>query len=181
MILNAVIDDQIYELNVPDQLLAEARDFFDQMDNDMSQGILMSREWVESPNPVQRCQVVANKLLTALENENHNLGRLMAGYILARMPSIDSVQIDTSGEVSATMFDYKKDTAGTAEITDASALAQADRDISKIFKAGKQWKFSSYDAASGQWQDSPAFSEESDAENARSQAMQQRYHQLARP
>lgn len=173
MILNAVIDDQIYQLNVPEQLLAEASGFFDKMDDDMSHGILMGRDWVDKPDQIQRCQTVANKLLTALENSNHNLGRLMAGYILSRMPAIESVQIDTGGEISATLFTGKQDNE-----LDSTTLAQAERDISKVFKAGKQWKFSSHDPVSGQWQDSPAFSEEADAEAMRIQAVDQRYRQL---
>lgn len=104
MILNAVIDDQIYTLNVPDEVIAGASEFFDRMDRDMDQGAQISRQWVDSPSSEQRCQVAADKLLTAIENENANLGRLMAGYILSRMPGVEVVLIDTSGEIGGTRF-----------------------------------------------------------------------------
>jgi hypothetical protein len=110
MILNAIIDDQLYTLNVPTELIDNAGDFFDRMDRDMDHGVQMSREWVDNPSLEQRCQIVANKLLTALENNNDNLGRMMAGYILIRVPDIDSVQIDTSGDMTATVIKRKQDT-----------------------------------------------------------------------
>jgi hypothetical protein len=52
----------------------------------MDQGWQMSREWVDRPNQLQRCQIIADKLLSALEKENERLGMMMAGYICARLP-----------------------------------------------------------------------------------------------
>ena len=186
MILNAIIDDQIYTLNVPDEMLAEAGDFFDRMDSDMDHGVQMSREWVENPSQEQRCQVAADKLLTALENENHKLGRLMAGYILVRQPNIDSVQIDTSGDMTATMFNYKSGAApvsasspGTGVTVDnPEAFSQAEKDVSQVFKGGKQWKFSIFDLSTNTWTDSPAFADQDAAEMARKAAIMQRYKLL---
>jgi len=104
MILKAIIDDWEYNLNVPETLLAEGEEYFTRFDADMDQGWQMSREWVQHPNQVERCQIVADKLLTALENENQELGMLMAGYILDRMPDVDSVEIDIHGEIQNTQF-----------------------------------------------------------------------------
>ena len=104
MVLSAIIDDQIYSLNVPEDLLSDAEDFFNRMDKDMDHGVQMSRDWVDNPSVEQRCRIAADKLLTAIENENENLGRMMAGYILKRMPDIARVQIDTSGDITATTF-----------------------------------------------------------------------------
>lgn len=104
MILKAQIDDKLYELLVPDELLEQASDFFVRMDADMNEGIQMNRDWVASPNLEQRCQMVADKLYTAIENDNHNLGRLMAGYILARLPNLDQIIIDTQGNPEGTEF-----------------------------------------------------------------------------
>lgn len=106
MILKAQIDDKLYELLVPDELLEQASDFFARMDVDMDEGIQMNRDWVATPNLEQRCQVVADKLYTAIENDNHKLGRLMAGYILNRLPSLDQIIIDTQGNLEATVFLY---------------------------------------------------------------------------
>jgi hypothetical protein len=51
-----------------------------------------------------RCQIAANKLLTALETQNENLAFLMAGYILTRLPGTKTVRVDTSGEIANTEF-----------------------------------------------------------------------------
>lgn len=185
MILNAQIDDQIYSLNVPEALLRDAWDFFDRMDADMDQGVQMSREWVASPNLEQRCRVVANKLLTALENDNHNLGRMMAGYILSRMPNIAQLNIDTSGDVTGTLFEYQdvppapsappSSPVGTDRL---SVLGQAGNEVSRVFRAGKQWKFSVYDPQQARWSDSPAFADQHEAEAQREQAVNRRYQEL---
>jgi len=104
MILKAIIDDREYSLNVPETVLVQGEEYFSRLDADMDQGWQMSREWVQHPNQVERCQIVADKLLTALENENQKLGMLMAGYILSRMPDVDTVEIDINGEIQNTQF-----------------------------------------------------------------------------
>ncbi len=102
MILKVYIDDQFFELNVPEGFIEEALEFFAQMDRDMDKGWQMGREWVENPGRQDRCRIAADKLMTSLEKENHKLGRLMAGYILSRLPEIESLVIDTSGEIRNT-------------------------------------------------------------------------------
>jgi len=106
MLLKAIIDDQELSLEVPETLLREGQAFFAKLDADMDQGWQMSREWVARPNQIERCQIVADKLLTALEKENEKLGMLMAGYLLSRLPGIKSVTPDTHGEMQNTLFTY---------------------------------------------------------------------------
>ena len=96
MLLKAIIDDQEISLEVPDPLLGEGEAFFAKLDADMNQGWQMSREWVANPSQVERCQIVADKLLTALEKENQRLGILMAGYLLSRLPGLESITLDLS-------------------------------------------------------------------------------------
>jgi len=104
MMLKAIIDDHEYSLNVPETVITQGEEYFARLDVDMDQGWQMSREWVQHPNQVERCQIVADKLLTALENENEKLGMLTAGYILSRMPDVDTVEIDIRGEIQNTQF-----------------------------------------------------------------------------
>jgi hypothetical protein len=131
MILEAIIEEQIYRLNVPESLLAQAGDFFDQLDRDMDQGWQMSRDWVAQPDQIQRAQIVADKLLTALENQNEKLGMLMAGYLVTRLPGLKSVEPDIRGEIQNTVFDFHSESAGEATGLNASAAsarpAQAPR------------------------------------------------------
>ncbi|MGD8498236.1 MAG: hypothetical protein PVG82_04980 [Chromatiales bacterium] len=104
MLLNAVVDDQSFPVEVPDEMLEQAGEFFEQMDRDMDRGCQIGRDWVESPDRNQRCQVVADRLLTALENRNPSMMIMMAGYILSRLPEVTAVTIDSSGDPSATWF-----------------------------------------------------------------------------
>ncbi|NEX15764.1 MAG: hypothetical protein C1943_03760 [Halochromatium sp.] len=208
MILKAIIDEQVYTLNVPEPVMARGIEFFDQLDRDMDQGWQMSREWVESPDRLQRCQIIADKLLTALEKENEKLGMLMAGYILNRLPNVDSVELDLQGEVHNNQFHFKESaTSSDAAITSPAAedrspsadaglaaasaevpsgmnkmqaMAQAGQDVTQVFKVGKAYRFSVYDHASGSWQDSPMIATEAEAERLRQQAFKARYEALQR-
>jgi hypothetical protein len=73
MQLSVTLADQLIELNVPDEFIEQASDFFDKMDNDMNAGWQINREWVDQPDQYLRGQIAADKLLTALENEDFNL------------------------------------------------------------------------------------------------------------
>lgn len=102
MILNVIVEDQTYPIRVPDEMLVEAKDYFQKMDADMDKGWQMSRKWVDRPDDEQRCQIAADKILTAIETENEKLAALMAAYILHRMPGIEGVDVDISGDMTET-------------------------------------------------------------------------------
>lgn len=104
MILKVVVDEKTIPIEVPDYMLIEAEEFFNKMDLDMDSGWQMSREWVDSPNNVQRCQIAADKILTSLHSENEKMATLMAAYILKKLPNISSVDIDTEGDMTQTSF-----------------------------------------------------------------------------
>jgi len=65
-----------------------------------------SRDYVERPDPLQRCQIVADKLLTGIMNNNETTAQFMAAYILTRMPGVIGVDVDTSGEIQNTQVLY---------------------------------------------------------------------------
>ena len=98
------IDDKSYQLNVPEALTLEAREFFDKMDRDMNCGWQMSRWWVPDPDQTQRCQIVADKLLTAMQKENREFALLMAAYILHHKPVTRRIRINTDGEIQGNEF-----------------------------------------------------------------------------
>ena len=192
MILKAIIDDQVYELNVPDALIQEARPFFEQLDRDMDSGWQMSREWVANPDRLQRCQIVANKLLTALETENERLGRLMAGYILARLPGVESVELDVQGEIQNNHFNLAehrafddapapRSTGPGRGLSKLEAMEQAGNDVTKVFKVGKAYRFSVFDHERQQWVDSPLIATEPEASRLRQEAFKARFDELQRP
>ncbi len=102
MKLNIIVDGRVNEFDVPDALLTEASDFFDKMNADMDKGWQMSRDWVDSPNAEQRCQIAADKILGAIESENEKLLMLMAAFILKTMPGVRGVHIDITGDMNET-------------------------------------------------------------------------------
>ena len=192
MILKVSLADQLLELNVPDQLLAQAEDFFARMDADMDQGWQVNREWFDLPDLPLRGQIVADKLLTALENEDHKLGRLMAGYICSRFPDIELLELSEQGEVRDHVLNMKTGESLQSSslalsfshaglpggLTEGEAMMQTDQDVSQVFKRGKQYLFTVHNHASGQREESPAFGNEQDAEEARMQAYRERYQAL---
>ncbi len=102
MILKLTIDDQTYNIDVPDEMMKEAEEFYAKMDADMDRGWQMSRFWVEKPDLYQRCQIVADRVLGAFHTENKKMLLLMAGYILSRVPHVEEVVVDTSGDITLT-------------------------------------------------------------------------------
>ncbi|MFQ5755542.1 MAG: hypothetical protein ACE5H7_05540 [Acidiferrobacterales bacterium] len=102
MLLNVYIGNDAYKVDVPQEILEQGEDFFARMDQDMDRGWQMGREYVERPDTLQRCQIAADKLLTAMHTENRKVALLMAAYILTRTPGVAGVQIDTAGEMTHT-------------------------------------------------------------------------------
>ena len=102
MKLNVHIGDYSRQIDVPDYKLAEAKDIFAKIDSDMDQGWQMSRVWVDELDAAQRCQVAADRLLTAIENENEAMTQLMAGYIMKTMPGIQGIYISVDGDMTQT-------------------------------------------------------------------------------
>ena len=107
MVLNIVIEERPISIPVADEMLRDAQDFYAKMDRDMDQGWQMSREWVEHPTQIERCQIAADKLHTALNTRNDTLAMLMAGYILSRLPSVRQVTINTDGEMQETFIEVQ--------------------------------------------------------------------------
>jgi len=106
MRFKVIVGEQVYAVEVPEELLREAGDFHARLDHDMDRGWQMSREFVARPDPLQRCQIVADKLLTSIMQDNQATAMLMAGYIALRMPGAVGVDIDASGEMQNTELLY---------------------------------------------------------------------------
>ena len=102
MLLHIYLEDSHYPLDISVELLQDATDLFTRMDADMDQGWQMGRVWVECPDPRQRCQIVADRLMGALESDNRQMVAMMGAYILWKIPGIKGVRIDTQGEMQET-------------------------------------------------------------------------------
>ncbi|HVP08001.1 MAG TPA: hypothetical protein VMT02_00645 [Burkholderiales bacterium] len=106
MRFKVIVEEQVYAVEVPEELLAEAREFHDKIDRDMDRGWQMGREFVACPDRLQRCQIVADKLLTSLTQGNEATAMLMASYIALRMPGATGVDVDAQGEMQNTEVLY---------------------------------------------------------------------------
>jgi hypothetical protein len=106
MQFKVIIGEQVYAVELPEHLLREAGEAHAKLDRDMDRGWQMSRQFVARPDPLQRCQIVADKLLTSIMNGNQATAMLMAGYIALRMPGAVGVDIDASGEMQNTELLY---------------------------------------------------------------------------
>lgn len=106
MRFKVIVGEQVYAVEVPEDLLGEAREFHERLDADMDRGWQMSREFVAHPDRLQRCQIVADRLLTGLTQGNEATAMLMASYIALRMPGAIGVDIDAGGEMQNTELIY---------------------------------------------------------------------------
>lgn len=104
MELIVVADERRFALSIPPLVLKEGEEFFKKMELDLNRGWQIGRDWVERPDILQRCQIAADRLVTAMNNDQHMLAQLLAGYILARLPHVREVHVNTEGEPQETAF-----------------------------------------------------------------------------
>ncbi|MGB0712705.1 MAG: hypothetical protein ACPGUC_04010 [Gammaproteobacteria bacterium] len=104
MILNVTFDGARYQIGVEDQMVSDAEPMFSKMDADMAEGYRMGVEYVESPDHMQRAQIVADKLARAISQENESMAMAMAAYLMNRLPGVIHVDIDNTGDFASTQF-----------------------------------------------------------------------------
>ena len=198
MTLKVIIEDETYTLPVAEDFVQKAASFFDKMDSDMENGWQMAREWVERPDSQQRLTIVADKLLTAIENDEKNTAMMMVGYIRSRAPSVTKIEMDVTGEMGhdfietesapeQSMLDADPSMKSTplrpssgqrSGLDKMTAMQMAGNEVSRVFKAGKQYKFSMFNPETGNWEESPAIADKDEAEKMREFAFKKRFDQL---
>jgi len=197
MKLKVIIDDNVRQIDVPTDMLDEAEEFFGKMDRDMDRGWRMGPEFIENPDQINRCQIAANKLLTSLSASNTKVAILMAGYILKRLPGVTGVRIDTGGEMLNTEMILEPDRdsgnaggstvpqsgrpADAGGMTRADAIAQADKEVTKVFRVGSAYRFATFDRVTGRWLESPLMTSAEEAQQMRMEAFDQRFEELLEP
>lgn len=180
--LNVTLNEKTYAVNVPDEMLAEAQEFFQKMDRDMDHGWQMSRDFIEHPDQTQRAQIVAHRIMLAMSAGNETMAQLMAGYILTRLPVVTGVVVDTDGEMLNTGIVYGAGAApmpAAGKLSRIEAMKQAGKEVTAVYNSGKSFRFAVLDRASGRWTESPAMDDEQEAQDNRMQAFKQRFEELA--
>lgn len=104
MKLKVLIEDRLEEFEIPDALMTEGEDFFAKIDSDLDKGWQMGHVWVEKPNQLQRCQIAADKMTSAIHNENEKMFMLMAAYILKNKPDTEEIHLDSTGDIQTIDF-----------------------------------------------------------------------------
>ena len=105
MELELVVGEEVHRVEVPEYLLREAAELFEKLDRDMARGWQMSRRWEPAPNTRQRCQIVADRMLTAIYQQRHQFVGVACAYIAKNMPGVRRVYIDTAGDMTQTEFE----------------------------------------------------------------------------
>lgn len=178
MILTAYINDIAYELDVPQDMLDEGESFFSKLDADMEKGWQMSREFVESPTRVERCKIVADRILDAMGEGNRTLTLLCGAYLLNRMPGIAAVYIDTTGEIQETSFVPESQHQAKPLMSESEARAAAGAEISNVYKVGRVYRYSVRNPFTGSWEEAPAVKTEEEATHLHDEAMNKRIREL---
>lgn len=104
MKIKVLVEDRVEEFDIPDQLIEQGEDFFNKMDADLDKGWQMGHVWVEKPNLLQRCQIVADKMMSAIHNENEKMFMMMGAYILKNKPDTDEIHLDSTGDIQTIDF-----------------------------------------------------------------------------
>lgn len=100
MNFNITIDEESYTLEVSDGLMQELKSVHAEMDAEYDRGLQLGRYWVEAPNLEQRCQLTANKVVSAIHQENIRQFYTMASYILSKFPDLKRVTVSSDFEIS---------------------------------------------------------------------------------
>ncbi|VAW63560.1 hypothetical protein MNBD_GAMMA09-865 [hydrothermal vent metagenome] len=100
MNFNITIDEESYTLEVGDELIQELQEVHKEMDGAFERGIQLGRYWIESPTLEQRCQLVADKIVSAVHQENIRQFYVMAAYILSKYPNLKNVTVSSDYEIS---------------------------------------------------------------------------------
>jgi len=103
-VLTILTGDEERQISVSPELMNDAGSLLQKMDQDMDQGSQLSRRFIASPDRIERCQIVANRLLTALHTQNEASAMLMAAYLLSRLSALKTAAINTEGEAEDTLF-----------------------------------------------------------------------------
>lgn len=80
------------------RLPGKQRQFLDNMDLDMNEGIELNRKMIDSPNQMQRANYVIMSLLYAIENKNEEIISATCAYLINRLPELKQIQATKKGD-----------------------------------------------------------------------------------
>jgi len=71
------------------------RQYLDNMDARMDNGIQLGNDFIETPNALQRSQFVANSLVNSLLSKQDSIAVAMCTYLANRMPELQQIKCES--------------------------------------------------------------------------------------
>ena len=95
-------DEAILEFDRKKPVPGHQRQYLDNMDAQMDQGIQLGDDFIEKPNPLQRTQFVSNSLVNLLLKDQYSMAIAMCTYLAKRMPDLQQIKClsDENEEIS---------------------------------------------------------------------------------
>ena len=106
-LLKIIINDEmVLEYNKSNRLPGHQRQFLDQMDNDMDQGIELNGQVFNTPSQEQRAKYIAMYLINALLNETDHMVIASCAYLGHRLPDLEKVIAEEHSDEVTIEFTY---------------------------------------------------------------------------
>ncbi len=92
-ILTVYVNNQkVLEFDKSQRQPGKQRQFFDNMDLDMDDGIDINGDMITSPDKMQRVNYVAMNLLHGIENKDQGMISATCGYLANRIPDLKQIR-----------------------------------------------------------------------------------------
>lgn len=97
--------EALFEYDRTKPLAEMQKQYLEQMDKKMDQGITLGQEAIKKPNQQQRAQYVAFTLLSGIDDDNEATIAAMSSYLAIRLPELKQVKADVDKNNGKVMFD----------------------------------------------------------------------------
>ncbi len=78
---------------------ARLRRFLDEMDLDMTNGVVLGDDRVDTPDDFQKLQYIAMQLFHALDNKDLNHAEVMSAYLMSRSNNLSAIIIESDNDI----------------------------------------------------------------------------------
>ena len=92
------------------------RQYLDNMDERMDQGIQLGDAFIENPNPLQRAQFVANSLVNSLLKQNFEQAVAMCTFLGKRMPDLQQKNVKGAKGMNQEKMAESRSSLSTIEV-----------------------------------------------------------------
>ena len=90
--------NEVHEYEQNTRYPGKQREYFDNMDLDMDEGVEIDGELINSPDKMQRAQYVAMSLLYGIQMKSEGLVSAACGYLVTRLPDLKQIRAVEEGE-----------------------------------------------------------------------------------